>query len=66
MVFQILIILFTVPKCIGDICIVYYKTANGFNNSLWVPNFCMSNMQNLLRGTGTYYWMIDLDIGDMF
>ena len=51
---KILIRLFTVPKPISDIHMIYDGTDSGFNKYVWVPNHGLPTVKILLRGTGNY------------
>ena len=58
--------LFAGPKVIRYVIMVYDGTTSVFNKSMWVPKFGMPTVKILLTGTGPDYWMVDLDIGNMF
>jgi hypothetical protein len=57
---------FPVLKGDDDIRLVYDLTASGLNDALWVPNFWMPAVHNVLDCATHSSWFGDVDAGEMF
>jgi hypothetical protein len=57
---------FKVDKGITDICMVYNGTSCGLNDTLWAPNFFLPTPASAARVLGYGYYMVDIDLGEMF
>ena len=56
---------FEVPKE-KDIRLVYNGTSCGLNKCLWAPNFWLPTPGSAARVLGYGYFMVDIDLGEMF
>jgi hypothetical protein len=56
---------FEVPKD-DNICLVYNGTSCGLNECLWAPNFWLPTPGSAARVLGYGYYMVDIDLGEMF
>ena len=61
-----LLSLFSVPKVIDDIRMVFDETVSGLNDFLWYPNFMLPSMGSLLMMVGPEMHMVNLDVGEFF
>jgi hypothetical protein len=57
---------FEVDKGITDIRMVYNGTSCGLNETLWAPNFFLPTPSSAARVLGYGYYMVDIDLGEMF
>jgi hypothetical protein len=55
-----------VDKGNADIRMVYNGTSCGLNDTLWAPNFWLPMPAAAARVLGFGYYMVDIDIGEMF
>jgi hypothetical protein len=55
-----------VDKGITDIRLVYNGTSCGLNETLWAPNFWLPTPAAAARVLGVGYYMVDIDLGEMF
>jgi hypothetical protein len=60
-----LIDFFEVPKN-NDIRLVYNGTSCGLNEVLYAPNFWLPTPASAARVLGSGYYMVDIDLGEMF
>ena len=58
--------MFSVPKGISDIRMVYDGTKSGLNDCLFAPHFSLPVMAHTLRSLLKGYYGADLDVGEMF
>jgi hypothetical protein len=49
-----------------DIRLVYNGTSCGLNEALWAPNFWLPTPATASRTLGYGYYMVDIDLGEMF
>jgi hypothetical protein len=49
-----------------DIKMVYNGTSSGLNNALHAPNFWLPIPASAARVLGVGYFMVDMDLGEMF
>ena len=57
---------FSVPKGLSDIRLVYNGTSSGLNDALWAPRFGLPMLEDTLRSLLPNYFQCDLDVGEMF
>jgi len=57
---------FAVPKGEQDIRMVYDASVSGLNKCLWVPWFLAPAIKTHLSTVNPGYYMVDIDIGEMF
>ena len=57
---------FEVPKGDDDIRMVFDMSASGLNDALWVPNFWMPSVHNVLNCSTHSSWYGDVDAGEIF
>ena len=57
---------FAVLNVISDIIMVYDGADSRLIESMWVPNCELTTVKDLLQIIGTNYWMVYLDIEDVF
>jgi len=50
----------------SDIRLVYNGTSCGLNDALWAPNFWLPTPATAARTLGYGYYMVDIDLGEMF
>jgi hypothetical protein len=50
----------------SDIRLFYNGTSCGLNNALWAPNFFLPTPATVARALGFGYYMIDINLGEMF
>jgi hypothetical protein len=50
----------------SDIRLVYNGTSCGLNEALWAPNFFLPTPATAARTLGYGYYMVDIDLGEMF
>jgi hypothetical protein len=50
----------------SDIHLVYNGTSCGLNEALWAPNFWLPMPATAARTLGYGYYMVDIDLGEMF
>jgi hypothetical protein len=50
----------------SDIRLVYNGTSCGLNDALWAPNFWLPTPATAARSLGYGYYMVDIDLGEMF
>ena len=50
----------------SDIRLVYNGTSCGLNDALWAPNFFLPTPAAAARVLGFGYYMVDIDLGEMF
>jgi hypothetical protein len=50
----------------GDIRMVYNGTSSGLNDALHAPNFWLPTPSSAARVLGVGYFMVDMDLGEMF
>ena len=58
--------MFSVPKGLHDIRMVYDGTKSGLNDCLFAPHFSLPVMAHTLRSLLKGYYGADLDVGEMF
>jgi hypothetical protein len=56
---------FEVPKD-DNIQLVYNETSCGYNEVLYAPNFWLPTPASAARVLGYGYYMVDIDLGEMF
>jgi hypothetical protein len=50
----------------SDIRLVYNGTSCGLNDAIWAPNFFLPTPATAARSLGFGYYMVDIDLGEMF
>jgi hypothetical protein len=60
-----LIQFFDIPKA-DDIRLVYNGRSCGLNKSTWAPNFWLPSMRSTAQLLDFNYYLVDLDLGEMF
>jgi hypothetical protein len=63
---QSLVDFFKVDKGTADISMVYNGTSCGLNDTLWAPHFWLPMHAAAARVLGFGYYMVDIDLGEMF